>query len=951
MKFWKRTRRAFSMICCLALILAMVPAVGAASGDFTIKNGVLTKYNGAGGAVTIPEGVTEIGDLAFSECAGLTSITIPDSVTKMGQLVFQQCTGLTSITLPNGLTTITAMTFNGCSNLASVTIPASVTNIEFEAFYDCGNLRDVYYAGTQAQWKAIDLDDYGNEDLLSATIHYNTVPEQPDKPSTTPDMPSGVDQTLRGPGYAIPTSGNYTNGQFGLGSGLDHSVKLLTISNCRPRQDFSTINVYDQSDAKIKTVGSYFANAAYGCLVDEVKAGFYPNPSDSTDLILCKATFPRQYAVDITVSGQTITLTEGDSLNGPVKGYNTLALKCEHSDGHSSYYSYYFFYLERQDETPEFAQTQPTIPTQPERPTQPEQPTTPNQPEQPEPGPAAGKETSVLVKSNNRHGQNYLGYAAKTVTSYLYANETGGLTRVEYTGGKVIIENYDSNFNYLSGRIIEPELPVWGGFFAGVNYNFLIFGQNNSQESNSTEVIRVVKYSRDWQRLGQASLYGANTETPFRAGSLRCDECNGYLYIRTSHRMYKSSDGLNHQANLTMAIHQSDMSIVDDFHSVMNLSVGYVSHSFNQFILVDQEGRLIALDHGDAYPRAAVLVRYNQSASAGKVSGPCTSVTVQAFPGAVGQNSTGATLGGLAETTSGYVVAYNYDSAGSDDNRQEYLAYIGKNSQSSTNTRLSVEPGSTPVLAPTGLNGGYILWGENNSDDRIHYVSYSANGSTGSSKSATGALSSCQPIYYNGKVVWYVTNDSAPVFYTLDNSGVTAVPVEDGASSESPTTPETPTTPTNPTTPTKPTDPTAPAQTKTANPTNDKLTVNGVLQNPTVYKIGGSNYFQIRDVAAVLNGTEKQFSVGYSGGKVTATSGQPYETTGKELKGAPSSSKTATHSNDTILINGQEASLTVYKIGGSNYFKLRDLGKALNFYVGWIAGKGVYIETDKPYSE
>ena len=132
---------------------------------------------------------------------------------------------------------------------------------------------------------------------------------------------------------------------------------------------------------------------------------------------------------------------------------------------------------------------------------------------------------------------------------------------------------------------------------------------------------------------------------------------------------------------------------------------------------------------------------------------------------------------------------------------------------------------------------------------------------------------------------------------------------------------------------------------ETANPTNDKLTVDGVEQTPTVYKIGGSNYFKIRDVAAVLNGTEKQFSVGYSGGKVTVTSGQPYEATGKELAGAPSESRTASRSSDSIIIDGTEASLTVYKIGGSNYFKLRDLGKALDFQVDWAAGQGVMIET------
>ena len=136
----------------------------------------------------------------------------------------------------------------------------------------------------------------------------------------------------------------------------------------------------------------------------------------------------------------------------------------------------------------------------------------------------------------------------------------------------------------------------------------------------------------------------------------------------------------------------------------------------------------------------------------------------------------------------------------------------------------------------------------------------------------------------------------------------------------------------------------------TANPTNDKLEVDGAAANPTVYKIGGSNYFKIRDVAALLSGTEKQFAVGYSGGRVTVTSGQPYEATGKELAGPPASAKDASPSNDAIVIDGAETSLSVYKIGGSNYFKLRDLGKALDFYVGWEAGRGIYIETDKPYS-
>lgn len=154
------------------------------------------------------------------------------------------------------------------------------------------------------------------------------------------------------------------------------------------------------------------------------------------------------------------------------------------------------------------------------------------------------------------------------------------------------------------------------------------------------------------------------------------------------------------------------------------------------------------------------------------------------------------------------------------------------------------------------------------------------------------------------------------------------------------------------TAPVTPEQPAKPAAEAKAMPTNDKLTCDGQLQDATVYKIGSSNYFKIRDLAAILNGTEKQFSVGYDSGAkaVTATSGQPYEATGKELAGAAAGGeRTAQVSNDAIYINGEEAKVSVYKIGGSNYFKLRDLGKALDFYVGYEAGKGMYIDTGKSY--
>ena len=118
-----------------------------------------------------------------------------------------------------------------------------------------------------------------------------------------------------------------------------------------------------------------------------------------------------------------------------------------------------------------------------------------------------------------------------------------------------------------------------------------------------------------------------------------------------------------------------------------------------------------------------------------------------------------------------------------------------------------------------------------------------------------------------------------------------------------------------------------------------------------MYNINDSNYFKIRDVAALLNGTEKQFSVGYDGEKqsVTATTGQGYDKLPSDLSGPPSGTGEARVSHDAIYVDGVKIEAEVYNINGNNYFKLRDLGKALNFYIGWTLERGVYIETDKPY--
>jgi hypothetical protein len=104
---------------------------------------VLIAYPGSKvGAFIIPSSVTAIADGAFSGCVGLTEITIPDGVTSIGSLAF--CgTGITSVTIPNSVTSIGSGAFSWCNSLTSITLPNKLTSIEPHAFNGCESLKNI----------------------------------------------------------------------------------------------------------------------------------------------------------------------------------------------------------------------------------------------------------------------------------------------------------------------------------------------------------------------------------------------------------------------------------------------------------------------------------------------------------------------------------------------------------------------------------------------------------------------------------------------------------------------------------------------------------------------------------------------------------------------------------------------------------------------------------------
>ena len=131
--------------------------------------------------------------------------------------------------------------------------------------------------------------------------------------------------------------------------------------------------------------------------------------------------------------------------------------------------------------------------------------------------------------------------------------------------------------------------------------------------------------------------------------------------------------------------------------------------------------------------------------------------------------------------------------------------------------------------------------------------------------------------------------------------------------------------------------------------TSQRLTVDGAEKNAEIYNINDKNYFKLRDIAAMLNGTGSQFSVDYDAEAqmISITAGAPYEPTGGELVIGEDKSASCVVSGQKVMINGEAVDLTAYNLGGNNFFGLRDLGEALGFDVDYDADTRTMIVTSR----
>lgn len=119
-------------------------------------------------------------------------------------------------------------------------------------------------------------------------------------------------------------------------------------------------------------------------------------------------------------------------------------------------------------------------------------------------------------------------------------------------------------------------------------------------------------------------------------------------------------------------------------------------------------------------------------------------------------------------------------------------------------------------------------------------------------------------------------------------------------------------------------------------PSTHVVTVDGERVDPQGYNINGYNFYKLRDIAYILNGTDSQFNVTWDGAnnRIVLTDDAAYQEVGGEMASSASAEiKNVSESDSTIVLDGKTLSLTGYRINGNNYYKIRDVGSALGFSV------------------
>ncbi len=779
--------------------------LSSAESDFNFVNGTITDYRGQGGHVVIPstingETVHSVGDFAFNHATSVLSITMPDTITTVGMQSFQGCTSMSFIRFSSNLHTIGSTAFNSCSSLTSLDLPTSLVNLGGAAFMNCTGLSTVVIPDSVTSIGHMAFQDctgLTSVKLSNAITTYSQQVFQNCDNITTLTVPEGVREiqscafqhmtglkTLYLPSSVISIEQQAFNGctaletiYFGGSLSQKNQMYLVPILNT-PMTTATWVYAVDDTTTTPYSVNPYTSD--------------YVKPTALTMKRPYITRVGEYYPVDVSAypdnaTYREITWSVPDTTTGVTMNGNVF---------HSTEPGEKVVYLEIKNPLTglPFLRSNFTIEVLPQ--------------EDSNPGTLSSGGSGVFalptinqgealatpgVSSSLEGVQNY-GVQSSSKTGSL-VETSSGYSRIEAIteeNPRVVIEEYNRNFQITDVHSIPTNWGSYVAFHEGANHYYLMYSQTNPQENDWVEVVRVVKYDKYWNEISKVSLNYLNTKSGVTYAHMA--EVDGVLLVHTRHGMYASSDGLSHQANLRFSVDIASMTLLTQDSDVGGL--GYCSHSFNQLVAVAEDGGVYSADHGDAYPRAMLLCAWKEPYSPSGIwyNGPQEAEVLQ-ISGTTGANTTKARFGGLVAGSevvmlAGSSVTQNASYASNKD-YNIFLTITPRSDFSTENSQIlwltnydgTNSYASNPYLLEMGGDRYVLLWNELSGNGTVlglYWVYFDGTGKqVGDIQRTEGNMSNVTPLVTeSGDILWYSTNNSAPVFYRLALSSNTMTVVD-----------------------------------------------------------------------------------------------------------------------------------------------------------------------------
>lgn len=777
----------------------------ASASDFRFSDGTITKYIGSdtnpvipssidgetvtaigtyafNGAditsVVIPDTVVSIGSSAFSSCKNLVNVTLSKNLKHLGDAAFMSCTSLSNISLPSSLTTMDGAIFHGCTSLKSIVIPDSVIRIGNMVFEKCSSLTYVKLSANMTELPQQTFRDCTS--LRSVVIpegitliHLLAFSNMTSLESLT--LPSSLRSFAKD---AFQNCTALKNVQY-AGSLSSRNRLFIESGNDLLTRATWSYGVQDSTTTPSPLyTSSYFASIIHpsSFVVEELPTLRVGDTATlKSTLSPSNATFQTvvwESTADgdgLKISGNQVTATKAGTYGITACVYNTDSGLESISSGMR------VTVLPQADIVPSTGNSSGTtasVVTPTLSSTQ------------------GNGQTGVLSTNLTRHS-----YSVKSASKLSYLVEaTNGYQRVECISKTLVVEDYNDAFQLTGTRTIPLELNNFVAFYEGSQHFFILFSGSNSGESDNVEVARIVKYTKDWERISSTSVKGVYTKGDIIQADMV--ENNGNLLVHTCRTQYKSTvDGLNHQSNISFTIDIASMSL-------LSAAPRHVSHSFDQQVATNNAGITVTSDHGDGHPRAIELNMWDDNMIDSFIE---ADAEVLKLVGETGQNATHAQVGGMEIGSSAVILAgasYPQITHG----QGVYNVFVTSTPLSNFSTEASsiqwltnyVKGGdayaTNPHLVKLSEDKFVVLWNEHGqvkvgttTDYQNRSLSWAIfNGSgkqVGATQTTQGDLSEVVPIYTNdGTLLWYVTGekeaeprgnyiytvDSAPLFYSLN---------------------------------------------------------------------------------------------------------------------------------------------------------------------------------------